>query len=59
LAAPLVIDLARLTLLAQRRKETGVLKYLAPFFKGPMEVEENDFFRQMEMLERHFLDSDS
>jgi myo-inositol-1-phosphate synthase len=55
LAAPLVIDLARLTLLAQRRKETGVLKYLAPFFKGPMEVEENDFFRQMEMLERHFV----
>jgi myo-inositol-1-phosphate synthase len=58
LAAPLVIDLARLTLLAQRRKETGVLKYLAPFFKGPMEVEENDFFRQMDMLERHFVAKD-
>jgi myo-inositol-1-phosphate synthase len=54
LAAPLVIDLARLVLLAQRRGETGVLTYLAPFFKGPLGVEDHDFFRQMRMLEEHF-----
>jgi myo-inositol-1-phosphate synthase len=58
LAAPLVIDLARLTLLAQRRGETGVLTYLAPFFKGPLDVNEHDFFRQMQVLEEHFAGGD-
>lgn len=51
LAAPLVIDLARLTLLAQRRGEHGIQKHLACFFKNPMGVEENDFFKQAAMLE--------
>lgn len=54
LAAPLVLDLARLTLLAQRNKESGVLQYLAPFFKSPMGVEDHDFFRQMHLLTSHF-----
>jgi len=54
LAAPLVIDLARLTLLAQRRGEKGVLTYLAPFFKGPLDVQDHDFFHQMRVLEEHF-----
>ncbi|HQR05834.1 MAG TPA: inositol-3-phosphate synthase [Gemmatales bacterium] len=54
LAAPLVIDLARLALYAQRRNETGVLEYLAPFFKGPMGVEDHDFFHQMTMLHEHY-----
>ncbi|NBO93775.1 MAG: myo-inositol-1-phosphate synthase, partial [Planctomycetia bacterium] len=35
LAGPLVLDLARLSLFAQRRGEVGVLKHLACFFKNP------------------------
>jgi myo-inositol-1-phosphate synthase len=50
LAAPLLLDIVRLTLLAQRRGETGVLKHLACFFKSPMGTGEHDFFKQMEML---------
>jgi myo-inositol-1-phosphate synthase len=46
LAAPLVIDLARLALLAQRRGEIGVMAHLACFFKSPMGTKEQDFFRQ-------------
>jgi myo-inositol-1-phosphate synthase len=53
LAAPLVVDVARLALLAQRRGEAGVLRHLACFFKSPMGVEENDFFKQFEMLEAY------
>lgn len=53
LAAPLVLDLARLTLLAQRRGEAGVLKHLACFFKSPVGVGEHDFGKQFEMLERY------
>jgi len=53
LAAPLVIDLARLGLLAQRRGEAGILRHLACFFKSPMGVEEHDFFRQFRMLEAY------
>jgi myo-inositol-1-phosphate synthase len=51
LAAPLVLDLARLALFAQRRGEVGVLSHLACFFKGPMGTEEHDFFKQFAMLE--------
>jgi myo-inositol-1-phosphate synthase len=51
LAAPLVVDLARLVLLAQRRGEGGVLKHLACFFKSPLGVTEHDFGRQFELLE--------
>ncbi len=36
LAAPLVIDLARLALLAQRRGESGLMPHLACFFKSPI-----------------------
>lgn len=36
LAAPLVIDLARLVLAAQRQGECGILTHLACFFKSPM-----------------------
>jgi myo-inositol-1-phosphate synthase len=53
LAAPLVIDLARLALFAQRRGEFGVLSHLACFFKNPMGVEEHDFFKQFCMLEEY------
>jgi myo-inositol-1-phosphate synthase len=50
LAAPLVIDVARLALLAQRRGEAGPMRHLACFFKSPMGVAEHDFFKQFELL---------
>lgn len=53
LAAPLVLDLARLALLAQRRGEVGVLRHLACFFKSPLGVEEHGFFKQFAMLEAY------
>jgi myo-inositol-1-phosphate synthase len=57
LAGPLVIDLARLALLSQRRGEVGVLRHLACFFKNPMGVQEHDFFKQFAMLERYVEES--
>lgn len=51
LAAPLVIDLVRLTDKAQAVGEKGLLTFLSSFFKSPMGVEENDFVRQFQMLE--------
>lgn len=51
LAAPLVLDLARLTLLSQRSGEVGVLPHLSCFFKSPMGTEDHDFFRQFALLE--------
>jgi myo-inositol-1-phosphate synthase len=53
LAAPFVIDLARLSLLAQRRGDFGVLKHLSAFFKSPMGVSEHHFFRQFAWLEEY------
>jgi myo-inositol-1-phosphate synthase len=53
LAGPLVLDLARLALFAQRRGEVGVLRHLACFFKNPMGVQEHDFFKQFAMLEAY------
>jgi myo-inositol-1-phosphate synthase len=53
LAAPLVLDLARLALLAQRRGEVGILRHLACFFKSPMGVEDHDFFKQFALLEHY------
>ncbi len=50
LAAPLVLDLARIALLAQSRKQGGVVHAASAFFKNPMEFEDHDFFRQMELL---------
>jgi myo-inositol-1-phosphate synthase len=50
LAAPLAIDLARLADLEKRRGGRGLLRHLASFFKSPEGVEENDFFKQFELL---------
>jgi myo-inositol-1-phosphate synthase len=50
LAAPLVIDLARLTLLAQRRGEAGPLGHLAVFFKNPLSGGGHDFAEQWRRL---------
>ncbi len=52
LAAPLVLDLARIALLAQDRGEGGPLRAAAPFFKAPLGVEEQDFHRQMDRFRR-------
>jgi myo-inositol-1-phosphate synthase len=51
LAAPLVIDLVRLTERARRAGEIGLLTFLASFFKSPLGVTEHDFVRQFQMLE--------
>jgi myo-inositol-1-phosphate synthase len=50
LAAPLVLDLIRLTDFAARQGESGLMPHLAAFFKHPVGVEEMDFHRQFEML---------
>jgi len=51
LAAPLVLDLVRFTDIARRRGETGLLTFLASFFKSPLGVEEHCFDRQFQALE--------
>ncbi|NUQ62344.1 MAG: inositol-3-phosphate synthase [Pirellulales bacterium] len=51
LAAPLVLDLVRFTDLARRRGETGLLRFLASFFKSPYGVSEHSFVRQFQALE--------
>jgi myo-inositol-1-phosphate synthase len=51
LAAPLVLDLVRLTELAWRRGHVGPMPFLASFFKSPYGVSEHRFDRQFEMLE--------
>ncbi len=53
LAAPLVIDLARLALLAQRRGDSGTLTAAANFFKSPLGVAEHDLGKQFAMLEEY------
>jgi myo-inositol-1-phosphate synthase len=53
LAAPLVLDVARLALLAQRRGESGVMRHLACFFKSPMGIAEHDFFKQYDLLREY------
>jgi myo-inositol-1-phosphate synthase len=57
LAAPLVIDLARLCDRALRRGERGLLGYLAAFFKEPMGSAELAHDRQMQLLVRHLTGS--
>ncbi len=51
LAAPLVLDLVRLTERAWRRGDTGALTFLAAFFKSPLGTTEHDFGKQFEVLE--------
>ena len=53
LAAPLVIDLARLILDAKGRGQTGIQSQFASFFKHPEGSQEHDFFRQWNLLEEH------
>ena len=51
LAAPLVLDMVRFTELARRRGETGLMTFLASFFKSPYGVIEQQFDKQFRMLE--------
>jgi myo-inositol-1-phosphate synthase len=50
LAAPLVIDLARLADLAHRSGEKGAMRHAACFFKAPLSGGPHDFHRQMDSL---------
>lgn len=50
LAAPLVIDLARLADYHAARGRSGVMTHLACFFKSPMDVADHDFSRQIALL---------
>src|SRR3989475_7582740 len=50
LAAPLVLDLVRLTEFAQRRGEAGPMTHLACFFKDPLGVDEHAFAEQFRLL---------
>ena len=52
LAAPLVIDLIRLTEREARRGKAGVMSHLASFFKSPMECDEPAFAYQFQQLSR-------
>jgi myo-inositol-1-phosphate synthase len=51
LAAPLVIDLVRLVERARRAGETGAIEPLACFFKSPIGVAEQDFAKQVALLD--------
>lgn len=53
LAAPLVLDLARLAAYADERDEGGLQPHLASFFKSPMGVDEHDLSQQFAMLEAY------
>ena len=50
LAAPLVLDLARLTELSMQRGESGVMEHTASFFKDPMAGGTHDFHQQLQSL---------
>jgi len=54
LAAPLVLDLARLAALAAQRGERGLLTHMASFFKSPMGCTDHDLYSQFARLQ-HYL----
>ncbi len=53
LAAPLVLDLVRLTAFEWQRGGKGLQKHLASFFKNPLGVESRDFFEQWQLLKEY------
>ncbi|MDA1193755.1 MAG: inositol-3-phosphate synthase [Planctomycetota bacterium] len=53
LAAPLVLDLVRLTAFAQSQGEAGLMPWTAGYFKSPAGVEEQSFVRQFQLLEAY------
>jgi myo-inositol-1-phosphate synthase len=54
LAAPLVLDMVRLTDLAMRRGESGPMAHLAPYFKSPLGATEQDLHRQFHAMMEYF-----
>jgi len=56
LAAPLILDLARLTALAARRGESGPMAHLCSFFKSPMGETPADLASQFDLLRRYLTD---
>jgi myo-inositol-1-phosphate synthase len=50
LAAPLILDLARLAEFAKRRGEAGLMAHLASYFKAPLGVDAFDLHEQYGML---------
>jgi myo-inositol-1-phosphate synthase len=50
LAAPIVLDLVRLAVLAKNRREAGLMPHLACFFKAPIGVSEHRLYKQFETL---------
>jgi myo-inositol-1-phosphate synthase len=54
LAAPLVIDMVRLTELAMRRGERGPMTHLAPYFKSPIGVRQQDLHAQFQTMMEHY-----
>jgi myo-inositol-1-phosphate synthase len=58
LAAPLVIDLARLSARELRDHHSGPMKHLAFFFKDPIGVDEHDLFSQWIELVHHAMPHD-
>jgi len=55
LAAPLVLDLARLAAFSHARGEKGALDHLACFFKDPFGVEVHSFHEQFALLRTYTL----
>ena len=53
LAAPLVLDMVRLSEFAARHEESGLMRHLAAFFKNPIGVREMAFQTQFERLLRY------
>lgn len=50
LAAPLILDLVRLSELSKRRAESGPMTHLASFFKAPLGVKEYRLYEQFKLL---------
>jgi myo-inositol-1-phosphate synthase len=53
LAAPLVLDLARLAAFAQAQGESGLMTHTAAYFKSPAGVDEQSFVKQLALLEAY------
>lgn len=53
LAAPLVLDLVRLAAFARSTGESGLMTWASAYFKTPAGVEEQNFVKQFELLERY------
>jgi myo-inositol-1-phosphate synthase len=57
LAAPLIIDLVRFTVRECRAGRGGPMRHLACFFKDPIDVKEQNYFKQWQLLLEHMAES--